>query len=404
MTIGELFINLGIKGTEKTVGALTTVKKGLGEVSSMSLEAKAGIFALLYGLERLTAMSGATGTSMANFTALTDISGQTLQKWQYAARQAGESSDDLASSMKSVQNSMSQMLLGKGAPEGLGLIAKTVKDFDPSRIRDTVYVMGKLVEAAQKLPKDIGQTAIRSFGVSDAFISAARRGVFTEENFAKAPTYKEGELKQLDKANIAWSNLGNKVEMAIGHLNAKHGVELVTDLTKIADQVFRLAEGLDRVASKLKIFQGVAWVFKQLAGAVEDVNQWQEGKRDFWGRPLDKSGNATGEQTLMGTIFGQSATDRDFMSWWKKPIHGSQSLDIYDQVSKTKPVWDKSYYPSAVSPSLSPSRKSDSVQNVDVNQTVIFQGHHDAPKKTVDTLHKATGDYIKQSPVKNQGS
>src|ERR1700744_4238817 len=104
MDIGSLFLNLGIKGSEKTVGALTDVKKGLGELGSMSLEAKAGIVAAMYALEQLFATSGKAGTDLTNFNAITGESVKTLQQYQYAARQVGVSNQEVEGSFKTLQS------------------------------------------------------------------------------------------------------------------------------------------------------------------------------------------------------------------------------------------------------------------------------------------------------------
>jgi len=165
MTIAELFVNLGVKGADSAGKALGGVKGGLGEVKSMSLEAKAALVGVIYGLERMMSNSAQLGTSLTNFNALTGISAQQLQQWQYAARQAGVAGEEMTGSMKAVQSTMANMLMGKGAPEGMAMLANKV-GFDPARARDTAYVLGQLQKFAQSVPQDVGNAMIKSFGVS----------------------------------------------------------------------------------------------------------------------------------------------------------------------------------------------------------------------------------------------
>lgn len=263
MNIGELFVNLGIKGAEKTVGALSNVGKNLGQVSTASLEAKAGVLALLYGLERMTAISGKAGTGLTNFAALTGLSTQNLQKWQYAARQAGESNEELTSSLEGVQNNMAKAIMGKGAPEGFGIVKNAV-GLDQNRLRDTFYVMTQLQKAAQQLPKDLGNQVLKSFGLSEATIAAMRRGVFNEGNFKNAPEYSEKEIQALNRSNIAWSNLFTKIEMAFGKFNAAHGGQLVKDIDMIFKSVMKVVNSLERMAEKFKLFSVVSDMFQGL--------------------------------------------------------------------------------------------------------------------------------------------
>lgn len=283
MNIAELFVNLGIKGADKTIGALGNVKKGLGEVSSMSLEAKAGILAALYGLEQMAAKSGAAGTGLTNFAALTGLSAKTLQQWEYAARQAGVSGEELTGSLKGVQNSMTNMLLGKGAPEGLGIVSKAV-GFDPKKARDTFYVMEQLQKAAQALPKDVGNQVLKSFNLSEGTIAAMRLNKFNPGTFAKAPLYGDKEIDSLNKSNIAWSNLGQKIEMAFGHFNAKHGQSLVGDISKLVPEVIKLAEALVRLSESLhlfefmgKAFEGWTAIAKGVANTTDEVSKDKKG-------------------------------------------------------------------------------------------------------------------------------
>ncbi len=296
MNIAELFVNLGIKGTDKTVGALTSVKSGLGEVKSMSLEAKAGLLALMYGLEKMMSISGKAGTELTNFTAFTGLSKQKLQEWQYAARQAGESSEEFTSSLKGVQSSMGNMLLGKGAPEGFAMV-KSVTNLDTTRLKDTFYVMQQLQKAAQRLPVELGNVALKSFGLSEATIAAMRRNAFNPTAFAKAPKYSDNEINALNKSNIAWDNLGQHIQMAIGHLNAKHGLSLVKDITVIADKVLILMEQFTKLAEKIKlfeiigkIFEGWAMVFNGISAGVDKLTGFATGMGSKFGL-TDKSGN-----------------------------------------------------------------------------------------------------------------
>ena len=402
MNIGELFVNLGIKGSDKAVGALSDVKKGLGEVSSMSIEAKAGILAALYGLERLTAQSGATGTGLTNFAAMTGLSMKQLQQWQYAARQAGESSEDFTGSLKGVQNTVSNMLLGKGAPEGLGLVSRAVKDFDPTRLRDTFYVMTKLQEAAQKLPKDLGTQALKSFGLSEGAIAAMRRNAFTPEQLSKAPTYNDGEIRQLDKANIAWSNLGNKVEMLIGHLNAAHGGQLVNDITKIADAVFKLINALLVLADKLKVFTE----FSKVLGFTADAIYPKKGSvlaEDH----LEKKAYGWLKNKIFSASHGpedlnEGSSNPFLPSKYKNPKPAAETSKVV--AAPPKLVWGGHQRERAITPSPVPGVKNTNSSNVSINQNVHFHGEVDAPKKTSDALKKAAGDFVKQNPAKVQGS
>lgn len=370
MNIAELFVNLGIKGADKTVGALGSVKKGLGEVSTMSLEAKAGILAALYGLEQMAAKSGAAGTGLTNFAALTGLSAKTLQQWQYAARQAGVSGEELTGSLKSVQNSMTNMLLGKGAPEGLGIVSKAV-GFDPKRARDAFYVMEQLQKAAQALPKDVGNTVLKSFGLSEGTIAAMRMNKFNPKTLSQAPLYGDKEIESLNKSNVAWANLGNKIEMAFGHFNAKHGQQLVNDISKLVTEVMKFAEALTILSEKLKIFEVIGEVFDGLTKSMrllngETVEQIQKG---------DKKKHHFGDGT-----------------WWMNAINGAEDF-VIDKVIQPR---------SDMNAQL--SRHQPVAEHTTINQNIVHHGDAKDTKAVKDTHGAAVNKAYRQRHAQRKGS
>lgn len=363
-SIGELFVNLGIKGADQTVGALTNVRKGLQNLSSMSLEAKAGILGALYGLQRLTAASGQVGTSLTNFTALTGQSARQLQQWQYAARQAGISGEEMSGSVKSVQNAMANMLLGKGAPEGLGLVAQAAGGIDSKKLQDPFYMLQKLQVAAQRLNPAIGNVALKSFGLSEGVIAAMRRGVFRPSILNRAPTYTDNEIQQLNKANVAWANLGNTIEMAIGRWNAAHGPKLVDDISKLVPKVLDLANAFVKLADTLKIFEGISKAIEGwtmiFGGASSVVSNFAEGVKN---------------PAKMNQIGGQY---NDFIS----AIPGALKL-MLDDIRGVGPK---------------PS------QNITINQNLNFQHDGKDHVKTSNSVKKSVNDAVRQMTSQGQGS
>lgn len=367
MNIAELFVNLGIKGSEKTVGALTNVGKGLGEVKSMSLEAKAGIVAAMYALERLVATSGAAGTGLTNFNAFTGLSARQLQQWQYAARQAGVTGEEFAGSVKSVQTAMTNMMMGKGAPEGLGLLANKV-GFDPKKARDTFYVLEQLQKFARTVPNDIGNSVMKSFGLSEGTIAAMRRNSFSPELMARAPIYSDKEINSLNQANVAWSNLGNKIEMAIGHFNSKHGMQLVGDITKITNAVLKLTESLIKMGEKFKVFDAVAKVMNVTAEAIES-------------KP--------------GTVLGEKHLEKKLWNW----LTGSGKAPDSPGIPGMQP--EQQIVPTAP---FVPSVTSGAQQNINVKQDLHFQHDGKDHVRTADSVKKAVQESYRQMSAQGQGS
>lgn len=370
ISVGELFVDLGIKGSEKTLGAISATQKGLGEAGHTALETKVAILGAVYAFERLMEASGQAGTGMTNFNAITGVSAQTLQQYQYAARQMGVANDDVANSFKGLQSAMTKTLMGEGAPKGLGRVAAltggiTAQDVDQFA-RNPEMLMKRLSQYAQQ-EKNVGlrNEVLKSFGLGDPMIAAMARGGFRPETMSHAPTYSNAEIGALDRANIAWSNLGTKIEMAIGHFNARHGGQLVKDLSMITDSVIKLANALQMTAEKFKLFETLGHGIEGIANTLKLVSEvWDK----LNGGPESKKGD------ILYNTPGKSAF----------PIDQSSLLG------------------KLLAPRVSSSGGGQT--NVTVNQDLHFQHDGKDSKRTGDSTKKAVQDAFRQYTAQGQGS
>lgn len=260
MNVGELFVKLGIKGGDKTLSTLQANQKAFKGTASMALEAKAAIFGAIYALQSLFRTSNTAGSDLQNFNASLGISAQTLQRYQYAARQVGVDNKAVEASFRGLQATMTKTLMGEGAPKGLARLAQLTGDLTPDDLMEFSKAPEKLLQRLQEYAskeKDAGfrTEVLKSFGLGDDMIAALNRQAFRPEVLNKAPTYGDKEIGALDKANVAWANLGNKIEMAIGRFNAKYGLDIVKGISDITDQVIKLADALVLLSDKLKLFE-----------------------------------------------------------------------------------------------------------------------------------------------------
>ena len=311
MQIGELFLQLDIKGADKAVSSLAGIEKNLKNVGTQSLEAKAAIIAAGYALEQLFAKSGAAGTELTNFNALMGgKSIQVLQQYQGALRQVGISNEETENTFKSLSSLMSKVSLGQARPAGLAQIAQlTGGNITQQEVQDYAahpeLLLKRLQDYAQKEKRiNFRNEALKSFGLSDNLIGGLIRGGISDPALKKAPTYSDKEVAQLDKANIAWSNLGTKIQMAIGHFNAKHGGQFVNDISKIVPQVISLAEAMTKFAEKAKIFEIIemstkGWVdlLKTASGIIDSLTSKDTNK------PVSTKKNIEEQTSLIASDF-----------------------------------------------------------------------------------------------------
>lgn len=278
MKVGELFLDLGVEGSEKTLGLITGVKGGLQSTASEGLAAKAAIVGAMYALQSLFSTSNKTGNDLSNFNSLLGVSTKTLQQYQYAARQVGISNSEMEGTFKGLQSTMTKVLMGESAPKGLAQVAQLTGDIDMEDIQAFANKPELLIQRLQQyaqLEKNVGlrNEVLKSFGIGDGVMAGLTRNAFTSDVLSRAPTYSDSDIKNLDKANAAWSNLGTTIEMAVGKFNAKHGGELVKDITLITEKVIKLSESFITLAEKLKIFELIGKVFEGWGMIFDTINQ-----------------------------------------------------------------------------------------------------------------------------------
>jgi len=279
LKIADLFVNISAKGADKTIGALGEIRKGFSSITSTSLETKAAILGVMYGLERLMSQSAQAGTNLTQFSNLTGLSQDKLQRWQYLALQAGESADTMAGDVNNLQQAMAKMYLGQGAPAGMNAVANTLKqNFDPKRYRDTFYMMDKLREYIQKTKDtpDIARNVVKSFGLSDQTYQTMVSQTGNLSDIAQSRLYSANQIKRLNDVNIGFANIKDKFEHGFGKINAQFGPQMVKDLAKVSDAVLKIVSAFAMLADKLRILQGFTRVFDGWAialGGIADVTK-----------------------------------------------------------------------------------------------------------------------------------
>ena len=251
MNIGDLFLNIAIKGGEAAVKTLTGVKEGLGTIASSSLAAKAGVLAVLYGLERMTSAASENGLAIHNFGVLTGQSTDNLQKWQYAAMKSGQSAEDMMGTITGLQGAMAEMALHGGGPAGgMGIIGDHTGGIDPVRaLEDTDYLMKKLQQFAQAtdMTDAYKNSFLSKMGITQAGIITLKEFKGNVDDISNSKILSKGEVDQLSKVNRAWADLwytmklyGTKKISFLGFEGVKTVGNSFKFLTNVIENVIKL--------------------------------------------------------------------------------------------------------------------------------------------------------------------
>lgn len=221
---GEFFVNMGIKGSEKTNSQLRQTTDGFADLKKMSVETKGAILAALYVLEKIVATSGQLGTTLKNFGAVSGIAPEVLERYQYAAKKAGVENDSLLQSFLKLQGTAFDVRAGKGLPPWMSSIITSLaqhgvnvgSDWAARWQQDPTIALQAMQKFAQL--KDI-DTSTRSIvlqqaGFAPDLVAALMRGALTPGKLAEVPSMailNQEQVTNLDKMRQAWDNLGSYV-------------------------------------------------------------------------------------------------------------------------------------------------------------------------------------------------
>lgn len=305
MTVAELFVNIGVKGADKSTKNLAGVKEGLGGIVSSSLAAKAAILGAMYGLERLMSHSAAQGLALQQFANFTGLSTDRLQRWQVALRHTGVGAEEVAGSFKGLQASMMDMLTGKSSPEYLGLLAQKV-GFDMRKAMDPEYVLGKLQQFIKVSGPAMGNMVAKAFGQGENMTQGLRVMRESVNGISSKEILTQGEVKKTAQVAIDWMNINAHIQLAIAKLTAAHGLQFTQDIDKLIPKVFDLIRAFATLAEKLKVFAIIGKVFEGWALIFGEVE-----------KAVDGISESLSESTKTGSVGeGAAKQDKAMIDWF----------------------------------------------------------------------------------------
>ena len=309
MNIADFFVTIGVKGKDDVKKSLTSVQEGLGDIKSMSLEAKAAIIGIMYGLEQIFSKSMQKGNAIEQFGQSTGQSMQALQNWQAAAMKTGNSAEEMASSIENAQKIMDRMTTGQGTPKGFAAISNSLMAAGRAPLdaalaqKDAMYEMNKLREYVQTTT-DTPQRQndwLESMGMGPGAIRTMRMAKGEIESFGKGLNYSDNQLAQLQKVSIAWSVMWAKIEKSFGNFTSKHGLQLTNQIGAIVVKLTDLISKFVELAEKLHVFEAIGKVFDGLTAVLDYFNE------SITRVSKDKEGLAAGLMKEDGRRLGQGA-------------------------------------------------------------------------------------------------
>lgn len=312
MSIAEFFVNLGIKGDGKTLSALQGVDKGLSNMATSSLAAKAAIVGAFYALEQLFTSSGKFGVGMTNAKTLIGETSKSLQQYENTAQRLGIANGTMTQTLLKLKDAMVTLKFKGQAPEGMFWIQSVLGDFKESDIdkyiKSPEMLFQRLREYAtkEKIP-GLALDRLKSFIGDQDMIARMMQGHLTTDEISKSPFLSDATISRLEKTGMAWNKLGIDIQQAFRLFVSHNGKEIADDIDKLIKPASQLAEAFQRIAQNLHAFELIGKAMQGWADILGVLGKgWKSDPSNSWhGIPTSQFGRQ-GAELLSNAVHSSS--------------------------------------------------------------------------------------------------
>lgn len=395
MQIAELFVALGVKGSEKTLTALSNTRLSISSIANVSLEATAAILGMAYALERITVGSANEATHIQNLAAYLGTTTTELQKWTYAAKVAGIQGAEMEQSLAGIYKTIQAFHTGKGLPAGTKVFAEE-SGLDITKPLDPYEVIRRAIKFTQskRFSQDQINSVLESWGIGKGLIGAIESHKFNLADVTNAPILSTGEIGNLSRVRTELTKNEEKIRLFFGSFTSKHGNEIVKIIQNMTKAFLELATILDRIASKLHIFEIIDDVFKGWGTIFQFLDDFSSGKND----KNNVSGNS---------LIPSKQETIDLFKGIQKDIEATKALKNIPTPGQTieNSIMDskRKLNPQLYAPPLSQKNlASPQNNNINVTQNLNFNGDgtdtNDIQNMHMDALERAIAETVSMLP------
>lgn len=413
--VGELFVDIGLIGNEKTTNALKEVRSNMGSVGSMALETKAAILGAAYALERFMKAGAERGTTLSNIKTLTGLdTTKQLQQFEYATVQAGGAVEDFDATFMGVFNKIGQLHMNENRPKYIGWLATSVGfDIDKAYAmgkEGVFYVIKKIQEFAQKgVPKDQLYQVLNDFlaGASPAVKAGIERNMYRPEILKRAPIISEKDISDANEVNVRLNTIKLKLNNFFTHETAMHK-DFVPDMEKMVIALTGLITALDKLATKLGVFKLMHDFTSVIAKDIESVSKfisWFADRTDEKAVKKREEFYRNGGKGAYSTNPDDAIKTGDFFNFLYDFFTDFKHDKNTPESKKENKTSYLNYAPQVDVPSIIAPKilvgwqqpQSQSVQDIDVNQNLYFQHPGENHQQIADATRQSHINAFKQA-------
>lgn len=319
MDLASFFVKLGVKGNDDTKKKLESVRGGIGGVKKTSLETKAAILGMFYGIQRMTSSAIGMGTSLNQFALLHDDKVvESLQRYQGVAENFNVTNDEIKQSFEALTKSMYQVGTGQGAPKGLQILIDSLGDVDTSRLQDIPYMMQQIQRYVSSGPWDqMKRDMAESFGISGGMLGLMREARFTPGALASQRVLGRGQMAGLARAGGDFKKIAKEWKLFWADMtSSKGGRQMIGDIRELNKELIKMTKAFSDMINNTgalsllgDVFKGWKMIFEAISKSVEstskNLNKDSKKKKDEGGMIYRFSG-AKAFEYYSGQFFEKS--------------------------------------------------------------------------------------------------
>lgn len=193
--LGELFVEFGQKGG-------SGLMKTLNGISAQFLLTKNSAQQAINMVKDFSKNALNTTVSMDKFSSVTGISLDKLQKWNVWLKLNNYSTEQFLGNIKSLQENMLDIQMGRGNLKGWTLLGLDPHNFDFKKPEEA---LSAILKRLQQVNEATGAFALREMGLSQDLLYLAKQ---TNNQFDERLLLTDKELENLRKQQAGWNALG----------------------------------------------------------------------------------------------------------------------------------------------------------------------------------------------------
>lgn len=193
--LGELFVEFGQKGG-------SGLMKSLNGISAQFLLTKNTAQQAVNMVKDFSKNALNTTVSMDKFSSVTGISAENLQKWNVWLKLNNYSTEQFLGNIKSLQENMLDIQMGRGNLKGWTLLGLDPHNFD---FKKPDEALAAILKRLQQVDEATGALALREMGLSQDLLYLAKQ---RNNEFNTSLLLNEKELDNIREQQAGWNKLG----------------------------------------------------------------------------------------------------------------------------------------------------------------------------------------------------